>query len=140
MSDESRVPDAVLVPNTWKGEGHEFHQLMTIGRIAKKMLKIDPAKGEKEYTRTADASIEVDGDTPLVPLHFSTRNPHDTPVFPRNHRRGGQPRFRWERQPDGSALGFYVDDEARQTAIDALARQGTAKTGDSHRQVWRTSK
>ena len=35
--------------------------------------------------------------------------PEDTILFPTDHDRSGQPRYRWEKHPDGSEFGYLVE-------------------------------
>jgi hypothetical protein len=34
----------------------------------------------------------------------------DTILFPKDHERDGQPRYRWELQPDGAEFGFLISE------------------------------
>ena len=44
---------------------------------------------------------------------FVTRDPADTIFYPRDHERAGQPRYRWEKQHDGSEWGYLIETVSR---------------------------
>lgn len=119
MSEETRKPDAVMIPSEWKnrplpgtpGEpGTSMHRSNAIILHAEKALGTDYAGGQRAYAR-----LEGGAGSPQGSHFFVTNHPHDTLYFPTAHPRAGQPRYRWEQQEDGSVFGFLVDDEARET-------------------------
>jgi hypothetical protein len=72
---------------------------------------------------------------------YITRSPlaADSILFPTGHDREGQPRHRWERQPDGSTWGWLVEG-ADSVFDDAAAVMRTQKQIDDwllHRQKHR---
>ncbi len=73
-------------------------RVASITDIAEPLLGIDRSTGERAWIRQQ----------PHGRL-FITRDPTDTIFFPRDHERSGQPRYRWEKQPDGSEWGYLID-------------------------------
>lgn len=105
MPTESRTPDAVLIPDKWKGAGNALERGFALFRHAERLLDVDPTSStEKVHVRIAGGGGHM----------FCTKSPSDTMFFPIGHHREGQARYHWERQDDESVLGFYVDDEARE--------------------------
>jgi len=90
-------PDAVFIPETVKAGGRIFDRITAVSLIAEPLLQVNRATGEKAYIRKQ----------PHGRL-FITRDPADSIFFPTDHPRSGQPRYRWERQADGTELGYLI--------------------------------
>ena len=104
MFDDPTRPDAVIFPDSWKTGNHPIERLNSLADHAESRLQTDRAAGERAHIRHARAGG----------MRFCTHSPFDTLLFPKDHPRAGQERYRWERQPDGAELGYLVDDEARE--------------------------
>ena len=91
-------PDALFLPETVKTGGRIFDRIAAVCRIAEPLLQVNLAAGEKAYIRKQ----------PHGRL-FVTRDASDTIFFPIDHPRSGQPRYRWERQPDGAEFGYLIE-------------------------------
>jgi len=73
-------------------------RVASIADIAEPILGIDRARGERAYIR-----LQPNGKL------FISPNVLDTILFPKDHERDGQPRYRWNLQPDGSEFGYLAD-------------------------------
>jgi hypothetical protein len=78
------------------GGGRIFARVAAVSRIAEPLLQVDYAGGERAYIRKL----------PNTGRLFITRDPADTIFYPTGHPRSGQQRYRWERRPDGTELGY----------------------------------
>ncbi len=87
----------MLLAHTKRGE-RLVDRVRSITDVAEPLLAIDRAMGERAWIRQQ----------PHGRL-FVTRDPADTICFPRDHRLAGLPRYRWERQADGSEWGYLAD-------------------------------
>jgi hypothetical protein len=94
-------PDALFLPDSAKGAGRIFDRIAAVSRIAEPLLGVDRRAGEKAYIRNM----------PVGQRMFITRDPADTVLFPTGHPRSGQPRYRWERQADGTEIGYLMEDD-----------------------------
>lgn len=91
-------PDALMLPSTIKFGYRMSERAENACLHAERLLQADVAAGERAHIRTQ----------PHGRL-FVTRDPFDTIFFPTGHPRSGQPRYHWERQPDGSEHGHLVE-------------------------------
>jgi hypothetical protein len=96
-----KLPDALMIPATLKKGARLSDRVASVIEVAEAMLGID--------RRSANPGRAWIRQQPHGKL-FVTRDPADTIVFPRDHPLSGQPRYRWERQPDGSAWGWLVEE------------------------------
>jgi hypothetical protein len=92
-------PDALMLPQDRKQGARMVDRVASIADIAEPLLGIDRNRGERAHIRLQ----------PNAKL-FITANVHDTIFFPRDDRRDGQPRYRWELQPDGAEFGYLVSE------------------------------
>lgn len=92
-------PDALRMAETAKSGGRIFDRVRSICLIAEPILQVDYAGGERAYICKLQHG-----------RLFITRNPASTVYFPTDHPRSGQQRYRWERQPDGTELGYLLED------------------------------
>jgi hypothetical protein len=93
-----RTPDALFLPETLKRGGRMIDRVASIADIAEPLLGVDRTRGERAY-------IRLQGNGKL----FITKSVTDTIYFPKGHVREGQPRYRWELQPDGAEFGYLVE-------------------------------
>jgi hypothetical protein len=63
--------------------------------IAEPLLGVDRSRGERAY-------IRLQGNEKL----FVSKSTSDTIHFPKDHERGGEARYTWVTQPDGSQWGY----------------------------------
>jgi hypothetical protein len=91
------VPDALMLPEGRKQGTRMVDRVASIADIAERFLEVDRARGERAY-------IRLQGNGKL----FVSKSIFDTILFPKDHQRDGQPRYRWELQPDGAELGYLV--------------------------------
>jgi hypothetical protein len=75
-------------------------RVASIAEIAEPLLGVNRLKGERAY-------IRLQGNGKL----FISKSIFDTILFPKDHERDGQPRYRWELQADGAEFGYLVGDE-----------------------------
>lgn len=104
MFDDPIRPDAVIFPDSWKTGENTLHRADSLIAHAEKRLQTDHTAGEKAHVR----HVRAGGN------RFCTHDIRDTLLFPLDHPRAGQNRYRWERQDDGAEFGYLVDDEARE--------------------------
>jgi hypothetical protein len=98
-TDNGRVPDALMLPEGRKQGTRMVDRVASIAGIAEPLLQVDRARGERAY-------IRLQGNGKL----FVSKSIFDTIVFPKDHQRDGQPRYRWELQPDGAEFGFLISE------------------------------
>jgi hypothetical protein len=91
------TPDALMLPADRKTGARMVDRVASIADIAEPLLNVDRASGERAY-------IRLQGNGKL----FISKSIFDTLFFPKNHPRDGQPRYRWELQPDGMEFGYLV--------------------------------
>jgi len=91
-------PDALRMPESMKSGSRIFDRVASICSIAEPLLGVDYKGGERAYIRKLQHG-----------RLFITRNPADTIFFPTGHLRSGQQRYHWERQPDGTELGYLIE-------------------------------
>ncbi|MFO0892153.1 MAG: hypothetical protein U0790_23820 [Isosphaeraceae bacterium] len=91
------VPDALLLPESWKTGQTQLDRIDSILAIAEPLLGLDRGAGRKAYIRRQPGG-----------RLFVTADPADTLQFPLGHPREGMPRYRWIPQPDGSEHGFLA--------------------------------
>jgi hypothetical protein len=94
---QKRVPDALMLSDDRKRGARMIDRVASIADIAEPLLRVDRAGGERAY-------IRLQGNGKL----FISKSIVDTILFPKDHPREGQPRYRWELQPDGSEFGYLV--------------------------------
>ena len=92
-------PDALMLPEDRKRGARMVDRVASIADIAEPLLEVDRARGERAY-------IRLQGNGKL----FISKSIFDTIFFPKDHARDGQPRYRWELQPDGSEFGYLVSE------------------------------
>ena len=97
--DNGRVPDALMLPEGRKQGTRMVDRVASISGIAEPLLQVDRARGERAY-------IRLQGNGKL----FVSKSMLDTILFPKDHQRDGQPRYRWELQPDGAEFGFLISE------------------------------
>ena len=97
--DNGRVPDALMLPEGRKQGTRMVDRVASIAGIAEPLLQVDRARGERAY-------IRLQGNGKL----FVSKSMLDTILFPKDHQRDGQPRYRWELQPDGAEFGFLISE------------------------------
>ncbi len=95
-------PDALILCAGQKNGKRLVDRVASITAIAEPLLGVDRSAGERAWIRQQ----------PHGRL-FVTRDPADTILFPRDHTWSGQPRYRWEKQPDGSEWGYLIDAVSR---------------------------
>jgi hypothetical protein len=93
----TKSPDALLLPSTLKRGNRLVDRVASIVELAEAILGVDRSSGERAWIRQQ----------PHGQL-FITRDLADTICFPRDHPLSGQPRYRWEKQSDGSEWGYLV--------------------------------
>lgn len=93
-----QIPDALILPETWKSGGTQLDRIDSILRVAEPLLKVDRSKGERAYIRRQPGG-----------RLFVTSDPLDTLQFPIGHAEEGKPRYHWVARPDGSEHGFLVE-------------------------------
>jgi hypothetical protein len=91
-------PDALMLSSNQKRGARLIDRVASIAEIAEPILGVDRAAGERAWIRQQ----------PHGQL-FITRDLADTICFARDHRLSGQPRYRWEKQCDGSEWGYLID-------------------------------
>jgi hypothetical protein len=91
------VPDALMLPEDRKRGSRMIDRVASIADVAEPLLQVNRARGERAY-------IRLQGNGKL----FISRSIVDTILFPKGHEREGQPRYRWDLQPDGSEFGYLV--------------------------------
>jgi hypothetical protein len=99
-----RKPDALMLAEDRKYGSRMVDRVASIADIAEPLLEVDRARGERAY-------IRLQGNGKL----FVSKSIFDTLFFPKDHERDGQPRYRWQLQPDGAEFGYLVSDQ-RQVA------------------------
>ena len=88
-----------MLPEGRKHGTRMVDRVASILDIAEPILGVDRARGERAY-------IRIQGNGKL----FISKSVFDTILFPRDHERDGQPRYRWELQCDGAELGYLVSE------------------------------
>jgi hypothetical protein len=91
-------PDALFLPETVKRGERIFERVSAVCRIAEPLLECDYPR-EKAYIRKM----------PHGRL-FITRDPADTILYPINHPKSGQPRYRWEKRDGGMQVGYLIEE------------------------------
>jgi hypothetical protein len=84
--------DAIRFPRGWDPgfrTGNRLHEVLDY---------CEPHLGAKGYIRSVGEEVLV------------TADPADGLLFPPGHKLGGQPRYDWQRQPDGCEFGTLRDD------------------------------
>jgi hypothetical protein len=107
--ENKNYPDAVMVPDSWKGSGNALEQSLSLVDHAEAILGVDRPSGERAWVRHA-----LGGG-----LRFCTKDPQDTLQFPTGHARQGQDRYRWSPQDDGSVHGHLIEKVAKEAQVDA---------------------
>jgi len=87
-------PDALMLPESWIRGKRLPDRIGSILDIADPILG-----GPGKIRRQPHGKL------------FITTKFEDTMNFPTDHPRSGQPRYRWERQGDGSEWGYLVERE-----------------------------
>jgi hypothetical protein len=96
---EVSVPDALMLSEDRKCGSRMVDRVASIADIAEPLLEVDRARGERAY-------IRLQGNGKL----FVSKSIVDTILFPKDHLRDGQPRYRWELQPDGAEFGYLISE------------------------------
>ena len=92
-------PDALMLPEDRKRGTRMVDRVASIADIAEPVLDVDRTRGERAY-------IRLQGHGKL----FISKSTFDTILFPKDHPRDGQPRYRWELQPDGAEFGYLISE------------------------------
>jgi hypothetical protein len=92
-----QVPDALILPESWKKGGTQLDRIDSILEFAEPLLNVDRARGERAYIRRQPGG-----------RLFVTSDPHDTLRFPLGHPQEGKPRYHWASRADGSEHGFLI--------------------------------
>ncbi len=92
------IPDALILPESWKSGGTQIDRIDSVLRVAEPLLNVDRGRGGRAYIRRQPGG-----------RLFVTSDPADTLQFPIGHAREGMPKYRWVLQPDGSEHGFLVE-------------------------------
>jgi hypothetical protein len=101
MTEAPRLPaDALYVPDALKRGDNVIERTRSIALIANPLLGVDTARGERSFIRLP---------LPGEPRMFVTKSLLDSINFPRNHKRAGQPRYRWVPHSEGIELGYLVE-------------------------------
>jgi hypothetical protein len=95
-------PDALFLPENMKAGKTALARAHSVLQIAEPLLEINRAVGEKAHVRPTIGQVRK---------MFITRDPYDTIYYPTGHSRAGQPRYRWEKRPDGVELGYLLDQQ-----------------------------
>jgi hypothetical protein len=90
-------PDALILPADRKAGVRMSERVRSICGIAEPLLGVDRGAGERAWIRQQPHGCL-----------FITRDNTDTMLFPLDHPRAGQPRYRWVRQPDGVEVGYLA--------------------------------
>jgi hypothetical protein len=98
MADEEKTPDAVMIPETFKGKGRLWNKIDAVSTITDEILKVDKSKGEMSHVRKQ-----------AYGLCFVTKDPYDTINHPHDSDLRGQPRYHWVEREDGIKLGYLVE-------------------------------
>jgi hypothetical protein len=93
-------PDALMLAEERKCGTRMVDRVASIADIAEPLLEVDRARGERAY-------IRLQGNGKL----FISMSIVDTIFFPKGHDRDGQPRYRWELQPDGAEFGYLISEQ-----------------------------
>jgi hypothetical protein len=93
-----QVPDALILPESWKKGETQLDRIDSILQVAEPLLKLNRLRGEKAYIRRQPGG-----------RLFVTASPHDTLRFPLGHAQEGRARYHWVSRPDGSEYGFLVE-------------------------------
>ena len=96
---EVSVPDALMLSEDRKCGARMVDRVASIADIAEPLLAVERARGERAY-------IRLQGNGKL----FVSKSIFDTILFPKDHQRDGQPRYRWELQPDGAEFGYLISE------------------------------
>jgi hypothetical protein len=91
-------PDALFLPESLKVGPTIFARVDSVCDVAEPLLEVDRAAGERAWIRTQ----------PHGRL-FITRDPADTILYPTNHPKSGQPRYRWENREGGVEVGYLLE-------------------------------
>ncbi len=92
-------PDAIMLPAGLKSGARMSDRVRSICEIAEPLLGVNFAGGERAWIRQQ----------PHGRL-FVTREKSDTLLHTLEHRRAGQPRYRWAPGPNGAELGYLIDE------------------------------
>jgi hypothetical protein len=98
-----------MLPEAVKRGERIFDRVAAVCAVAEPLLECDYPR-ERAYVRKM----------PHGRL-FVTRDPADTILYPTNHPRSGQPRYRWERRDGDVQVGYLIEDPnaRRETAPPA---------------------
>jgi hypothetical protein len=88
----------LFLPASVKTGARIGDRVRSVCAIAEPLLEVDYPGGER-------AIIKDQRDGRL----FISRDPAATIYYPTDHPRAGQPRYRWEKRPDGAELGWLND-------------------------------
>ena len=95
-------PDAVLIPESYKGPGTtQYQRIDSLLEIVEPILRVDRVNGEAAYIRR-----QPGGEC------FVTRDPLDTIKHPKSHPEyPGQARYRWDAHPalQGVLVGYLKE-------------------------------
>jgi hypothetical protein len=114
MSDESILenpprPDAIVVPADRAVGNRLVNRVGSIADITDPILGVAPNTEDRSLIRIQGGKMFVVKGT-LASLKNNA--PHDTLLFPRDHERAGQSRYRWVPQESGLEYGYLVEGAA----------------------------
>jgi hypothetical protein len=92
-----KTPDALMIPEAKKTGARMSDRVASVADIAEPLLLVDRSSGERAYIR-----IQPGGRL------FVSKDVHDTILFPKGHRRDGQPRYNWVSQENGMEFGYLL--------------------------------
>lgn len=95
-----RFPDALILSTAAKQGARMVDRVARICEIAEPILGVDRAAGQHAWIRR----------TMQTGVLFITRDPADTMLFPRDHPRSGQDRYRWEIASNQMQYGWLVEE------------------------------
>jgi hypothetical protein len=108
MSDPATAvyPDALMISKRRMVGSRKATQVFSIADIADPILGVDVAKQERSFIRVQpNGKLFVTKST-----HAKLRDfPYDTLLFPRDHDRAGESRYKWVAQDDDIEYGYLVE-------------------------------
>jgi hypothetical protein len=99
MIRTERTPDALMLPASVRSGARMADRVDSVCTLAEAILGLDRPAGKTALIRRQ----------PHDRL-FVTGDHADTILFPTNHPRSGQPRYRWVAQADGSEWGYLAEE------------------------------
>ena len=91
-------PDALMLAASVKRGERLVHRVLSICEVAEPLLGVDYASGQRAWIQQHPHGRLFVSRERTAALFFAT-----------DHPRSGQPRYRWEKQADGSEWGWLVE-------------------------------